>query len=790
MNKLKIVILLPMLLICLALNAQDAPNSALPRIRKAAHFDKTPPLRDMKIVVAGSRDRSWKDGIIGNKTRDETTQWENRMEITHDAALQSEKGTRGTSGPIYSFPGIGKASSTPPDTDGDIGPDHFFQMVNLSFAIWDKQGNLLYGPVDNSTLWDGFIGPWTGTNDGDPIITYDDEADRWIATQFAVETNNGTYWELVAVSESGDPLGAYYRYAFEFDLFNDYPKFSVWPDGYYSTYNMFDNDFAGSISAVMERDAMLVGDPDARMITFGPYPEQYGVKSAHLNGSTPPPANANWMVNLQKYGQQKIEVFKFETNWDNPENSTYTLQNSLSVTPFTFFNPSVREQLPQPNSRQKLDPLSKYLMNPLQYRNFGAYESMLVNHTVRVDTVAGIRWYELRKDEGQDDWYVFQEGTYCPDDGRSRWMASLAMNVNGDIALGYSITGHDMYPSVAYTGQTAGAPAGVMDVEEIVVINGTNSQNSSARWGDYSAMSVDPIDDSTFWYTGEYMPGPQWGTRIVSFDFGPLQEPTAFAGPDSEVCFLEVYYGQGYATGQQEVLWTTPGNGNLLNANTLTPAYFRGSEDVENGYFELVLTVYGFESGMEVSDTVHVDIISQTAVNIGNDTIICQNHTIQLFPELSNADSLHWSTTGDGYFSDVSIAEPFYTPGEQDILFGEVTLGLYAEAFAPCEGNDEDEMVITIDPCTGIAEEGIPFKFEISPNPTSDIVNISISGLRNKPFTLMLLDDQGQLRFKSGYSSLDGDFTNNINLSYLPKGVYYLQVVMNDKNVTKKIILR
>ena len=149
---------------------------------------------------------------------------------------------------------------TPPDTDGDVGLNHYFQMINLSFAIWDKQGNLLYGPVDNSTLWNGFIGPWTGTNDGDPIVLYDEAADRWMASQFAINTSNGTYWQLVAVSATSDPLGSYNRYAFQMPAFNDYPKLSVWTDGYYATFNMFGSYTRVGVAA-FERDAMLAGEP-------------------------------------------------------------------------------------------------------------------------------------------------------------------------------------------------------------------------------------------------------------------------------------------------------------------------------------------------------------------------------------------------------------------------------------------------------------------------------------------------------------------------------------------------
>jgi hypothetical protein len=785
-----LVIALAVLITPVLLVAQENKLNE-PVVKTAVYFDKTPPLRDMKIVVAGARDRSWKDGIIGNKTRDESLLYANQPEVPYDLVQQKEMGTRNVSGPILNFPGVGRITLvSPPDTEGDVGPNHYFQMINLSFAIWDKQGTLLYGPVDNSTLWDGFIGAWTGTNDGDPIVLYDDYADRWVATQLAVNTTNGTHWQLIAVSETADPLGAYYRYAFQFTLFNDYPKFSIWPDGYYSTYNMFSSVYAGNIAAVMDRDAILIGDPNAQMIQFGPFPNQYGAKSAHLDGPTLPPADApNWVVNLVKYGTQKLEVYKFETDWNTPANSSYSLHNALTVTPFSFFDPSIRPQLPQPNSSQLLDPLSKYLMNPLYYRNFGSYETMVVNHTVKLGSRAGIRWYELRKDSGQNDWYIYQEGTYAPADDLSRWMASIAMNVNGDIALGYSVTGDTTYPQVAYTGRSAGSPLGVMDVEEFIIAEGNGSQNGTARWGDYSALSVDPVDDLTFWYTGEYMPGSVWGTRITSFDLGAILPPTAFAGDDSEICSEEAYYGQGSATSQQSVLWTSDGDGTLINQTTLTPAYIRGSQDLENGYFELVLTAYGFEPGMEASDTVHVDIIDDVVVDLGNDTLICQDETLQLNPSVINGDSLMWTTSGDGSFNIDTIQDPMYTPGPQDISDGEVTLSLYATAIAPCEGEDEDDLLVTIDACTGIDDLNTNrIALHIYPNPSTGIFNIEVSGYGEESFDLSVMNLQGQMIFTGNLNMNAGAYSNRLDLSYLPRGVYYVMIRTENSTSTKKII--
>src|SRR5210317_509267 len=214
MKKIKLLLLLVVLITSMSVYSQD--ESIQPTlISKAKHFRKTPPLREMTIVLPGERDRSWKDGIIRNEVMEDMYVTDNALPKGPDPVAQRYNGRSGHRGPNVNFDGVSNVNGVyPPDTDGDVGPNHYFQMINLSFSIFDKSGNKLYGPVDNSTLWNGFIGPWTGTNDGDPIVLYDDFADRWVATQFAVNTSNGSYWQLIAVSETSDPMGAYYRYAY------------------------------------------------------------------------------------------------------------------------------------------------------------------------------------------------------------------------------------------------------------------------------------------------------------------------------------------------------------------------------------------------------------------------------------------------------------------------------------------------------------------------------------------------------------------------------------------------
>ena len=323
----QLIVLLAIVLVVIGNQSFSQESSERPTyVQKAAYFDKSPPLREMPVDLPGQRDRSWKDGIIDNKSVKEEMKEESRNSPANgpDAAIQMVYGTRNTRGPVQGFEGVGNRNGVyPPDTDGAVGPDHFFQMMNLSFAIWDKSGNKLYGPVNNSTLWNGFIGPWTGTNDGDPIVLYDEEADRWVASQFAINTGNGTYWELIAVSETSDPTGAYYRYAFQFFAFNDYPKLSVWSDGYYATFNMFGSYTRVGVAA-FERDEMLVGNPNAQMIYYDRPGGTFAMLPADIDGPQPPANEPCYFMDINS-GSHQILIYAFDADWNTPANSSFFL---------------------------------------------------------------------------------------------------------------------------------------------------------------------------------------------------------------------------------------------------------------------------------------------------------------------------------------------------------------------------------------------------------------------------------------------------------------------------------
>jgi len=457
--------------------------------------------------------------------------------------------------PIQGFEGVNNndnqiltgSAVLPPDTNGDVGPNHYVQWVNNSFAIWNKSGTLLYGPAAGNTLWSGFGGACQTQNDGDPIVLYDPLADRWLMSQFALpDYPNGPFYQCIAVSQTPDPTGAWHRYAFlaHNTKMNDYPKFGVWPDGYYMSVNQFSSSgaYAGAGAFVFDRANMLAGNPatfqyfDLDLVN----PNFGGMLPSDLDGAKPPPAGSpNYFVEVDDSSliapSDALRIWEFHVDWTTPANSTFGFSGQPNTVLSTgAFDPNMCSSnppvncIPQPGTTRKLDAISDRLMYRLQYRNFGTHESLVVNHTVDVDGAdhAGIRWYELRDPGGAPT--IYQQGTYAPD-ANHRWMGSIAMDGNGNMALGYSVSSGTVYPSIRYTGRLTSDPLGTMPQGESTLMAGGGSQeHSSSRWGDYSMMAVDPVDDCTFWYTQEYYQttsSADWRTRIGSFKFPFCSNP-------------------------------------------------------------------------------------------------------------------------------------------------------------------------------------------------------------------------------------------------------------------------
>jgi uncharacterized repeat protein (TIGR01451 family) len=447
--------------------------------------------------------------------------------------------------PLLSFDGVTNLfGGWPPDTQGDIGPEHYIQWINLHFAIWriDKQNNtaaLVYGPVSGNTLFQGFGGPCASTNHGDPITLYDPFEDRWFMSQFALPNYpNGPFYQCIAVSASPDPTGSWYRYEFQIPVnkMNDYPKFAVWPNAYFMTVNQFNAislSWGGAAVAALERQAMLIGAP-ARMVFIDLYnvnPDFGGILPADFDGKTFPPVGApgyftEWDDGAWIGGQDAVRVWEFDLDWEFPDEASFGLGgNPNLIIPTMNVDPSMcgmlRNCIPQPGTATRVDAISDRLMYRLQYRNFGGYATLVSNHTIDVDgnDRAGIHWFELRKDVLGSSWSLYQEGVFSPD-GHQRWMGSLAMDHVGNMALGYSVSSATVYPSARYTARLSGDALGTMPQGEQTLVAGSGSQTGSNRWGDYSMMGLDPVDDCTFWYTQEYVAATgtnTWKTRIGAF---------------------------------------------------------------------------------------------------------------------------------------------------------------------------------------------------------------------------------------------------------------------------------
>ena len=418
---------------------------------------------------------------------------------------------QGFTGPAGTF----TVNSAPPDPNGAVGPNHYVETVNTDFAIFTKAGTPIYGPVPIFTLWAGFGGGCQVNNDGDPTVIYDKLADRWIIQQFSVTTT--PYLLCVAVSTTSDPTGSYNRYSFNYTNFPDYPKLAAWPDAYYVTTNDFANGstFAGARVCAMDRSKMIAGTA-ATLICFTTSTAYGGLLPSDLDGKTPPPAGSpNYMLALDT--TSTLVSWKFHVDFTSPANSTFIGPTSIPVAGYTA-TCNGGTCIPQGGTSQQLDSLADRLMYRLAYRNLGNHESLVVNHSVVAGSSSGVRWYELRIAGGTPT--LFQQGTYAPD-ANWRWMGSAAMDQSGNIGVGYSVSGSSIFPQVHFTGRLAGDAAGVMTQGENVIIDGTGSQTANlSRWGDYSSMSIDPVDDCTFWYTGEYLKSSgtfNWSTRIGSF---------------------------------------------------------------------------------------------------------------------------------------------------------------------------------------------------------------------------------------------------------------------------------
>jgi PKD repeat protein len=414
----------------------------------------------------------------------------------------------------------------PPDTDGSIGPTNFVQMINLLTTIYDKSGNVVQASFPSNAFWAGIGGNCEPYNQGDPIVLYDDQADRWLVSQFAFPDSLRSFSQCVAVSQTGDPTGAYNRYEFSFDGigFNDYPKHGIVTGSITMIANIFTKRgrgfiYGGTFLGVMDKAAMYAGDPTASLIGFNIGTGEFGFVAGDLDGSGSAPA----LFATAMSTANAFDIWQIDVDWTTEDASANQIA-SIPVTPFdTDLCSASREAcIPQPDGGPALEAIADRLMHRLQLRDFGTYRTMVTSHTVDVGNGrAGIRWYELRESSGA--WSLYQEGTFGPNDGLHRFIPSAAMNLAGDIGIGYLVSSENIYVSTAVAGQSAAnSGSGLLDAAEEICAAGSGVQQDVNRSGDYSSTSIDPTTDS-FWHTNEVFTstGPyQWATFVCEFEVG------------------------------------------------------------------------------------------------------------------------------------------------------------------------------------------------------------------------------------------------------------------------------
>ena len=494
----------------------------------SVRHDVSPPLRDMAAIAPATVRR-------GRPYREHRIPFDDGPELESDPLLGSSQGRQAGTGTALSAPTLGtgvdgagqgftgpagtmSVNSAPPDTTGAVGATQYVQWVNTAFAVFNKADKaVVYGPADGKSLWAGFGGNCESRNDGDPVVQYDKLANRWVVSQFSVPSG-GPYSQCIAVSTSADATGTWARYQFNYTQFNDFPKLGVWPDAYYVSYNMFTSSFQGSTICAIDRAKMLAGLPATQQCikvaaTYG------STLPSDLDGPAPAAGTPNYVV---ARASNAINLWRFSVDWANTANTRLTGPVNVPVAAFSAAC-SGGNCITQPGTQNKLDSLADRLNFRAAYRTLNG-GTLVLNHAVSTGSkrtaLAALRWYELRNVTPSGTPTVFQQGTFGGGDGVHRWMGSIGQDKAGNIAVAYSASGASVYPSMRMASRVPTDAVGTLKDETVLKAGGGSQTGSLTRWGDYAQISVDPVDDCTFWATNEYIKTTgsfNWNTWISSF---------------------------------------------------------------------------------------------------------------------------------------------------------------------------------------------------------------------------------------------------------------------------------
>lgn len=441
--------------------------------------------------------------------------------------------------PSLNIAGQGFSGVYPPDTVGDVGPFHYIQMINGSggalFRIYNKSGTSVAGPTNLDTL---------GTGDcadglGDPIVLFDELANRWLMSEFS---NNGNKL-CVYISKTQDPVtGGWWVYDFQAPDFPDYPKYGVWSNAYLVT----SNEGSPAIYA-FDRQKMLNGQAATFQRVTAPQLGGFGFQAltpADHDGELPPPVGVPGILMRHNDDESHspgnnnasadfLELWTLQPDFVTPANTVFAGPTRISVTEFdsSLCGLTSFQCFPQPSTSTTLDPLREVIMFRLQYRRFSDRETLVGNFVTDVNgsNRGGIRWFELRRTTPQGAWSVHQQGTYSPD-ASHRWMGSIGQDGAGNLALGYSLTSSSIVPNIRYVGRLATDTLGTLPQGETILQSGASTQTTTTRWGDYAALSIDPHANCAYWFTTEYMSSSNvWATRVGAFSFTTCRPDIIFA---------------------------------------------------------------------------------------------------------------------------------------------------------------------------------------------------------------------------------------------------------------------
>lgn len=635
-------------------------------ISEGKFLGETIPLRDMPVAEewTGDPETAFE---IPLSVRTSGRMKSNALPIGADPLIQTEPPFRASSNVLLDFEGADINESggfVPPDPSGAAGPNHYVHAINVRVKIFDKTGTLLVGPVAIGA----FLG--SGNNDGDPIIMYDQLADRWFVSQFRVSDNA----LIMGVSTTPDPTGTYYVYEYSLSTFPDYPHYTVWPDAYYLTANK-----SGLTTYAFERDVMLAGGPNPGLRGF----TLPGVVQAPNAVFSPEPSNLlgtdyiegapNYIVYLQDdawggVAIDHVKIWELSIDWDGV--STISAPLEIPVTPFdSQFQPFGAGDINQPGTGQRIDCIQKIISYMANYRSFPTHNSFVFNFNVDIDgaDTAGIRWIELRN-VGTGPFVLFQEGTWTVADGDSRFMGSSSIDEEGNIALAYNVASSTTPAAIRYTGRMAGDPLGMMTFPETTIINGPGVQTFSNRFGDYAQMTMD-LNNRTFWHTAEYFQGTNsWATRVAALQFiadktddvGAYSFVTpGFSGPYTASETVEVSLFN-YGTDPQSnfdvelyvngTLVATETYSGTLAANSSDTMTFATTVDMSTSGLEYELEARTILAGDEYGDNDEVIRRFQDGVLGVNDTVL-NDSSLLVYPTNDGIYEMMYTTANS--FDDV-----------------------------------------------------------------------------------------------------------------------------------------